>query len=403
MYIEQDSELKAFVQRASEARILCIDTEFLREKTSFAKLCLLQMATDDETVLVDTLRVKDLTPLQSLFKNEAIMKVFHAGGQDLEILLHDVGCLPHPLFDTQVAATLLGYSQQIGLAALVQSLCHVTLKKADAFTDWSRRPLTESQLEYASEDVVYLPKMYDIMVSRLEERGRLEWLQADFDAMADESAYVDDPRERYRRLKRTSHLSRRQLSAAREVAAWREEFARKHDIPRKWVITDEQVVEACKREARTMDELYQVRGIREKLSVGDARTVAAAIAKGLDLPEDEWPQNDQPRHNEKNVDPQIDLMMSLVRLRSKEHDVALQTLASHKELESLARGYRKDIDLLHGWRRSLVGNELLDLLDGKIRLGIGPDGLEVYTEEEPAGASDDPMPVDGNEAETEQL
>ena len=399
MYIEQDSELNAFVERAANARILCIDTEFLREKTYYAKLCLLQMATDDETVLVDPLRVTDLAPLKTLFLNESIMKVFHAGGQDLEILLHDVGCLPKPIFDTQVAATLLGYSQQIGYASLVQSICHVSLKKADSFTDWSRRPLTDSQLAYAAEDVVYLPKMYDVMVSRLSERGRLEWLQADFDAMSDEASYVDDPRERFRRLKRTSHLSRQQMSAAREVAAWREEFARRHDIPRKWVITDEQVVEACKREARTVDELFLVRGIREKLSVSEARIVAACIAKGLDLPESEWPSSETQHHNEKNVDSQVDLMMSLVRLRAKQHDVALQTLVSQKELESIARGYRKDIDVLRGWRRSLVGNELIDLVEGKIHLGIGPDGIELFPQEADASLISEAAPEGAIETE----
>ncbi|MEF9877457.1 MAG: ribonuclease D, partial [Gordonibacter sp.] len=259
MYIATQENLVAFAERAATSSVLAIDTEFLREKTYYAKLCLLQMATDSETVIVDPFGVDDLGVLVGLLEDERIVKLFHAGGQDLEIILREVGVLPKPVFDTQVAAALLGHTQQIGYASLVHAECNVSLKKTDSFTDWSRRPLSDSQLDYAADDVVYLPRLYASMRAALEEKGRLSWLGRDFEDLVDPQRYDTNERTRYKRLKRVSQLSRRQLSAAREVASWRELEAQRRDVPRKWVVTDEQVVEACKREARTIDELFMVR------------------------------------------------------------------------------------------------------------------------------------------------
>ncbi len=381
MYIANQENLVAFAERALHSSVLAIDTEFLREKTYYAKLCLIQLATDDETAIVDPFAVDDLGVLAPVLLDEGVTKLFHAGSQDLEILLREVGVLPKPIFDTQVAAALLGHTQQIGYAALVHAECGVTLKKIDSFTDWSRRPLSESQLEYAADDVVYLPRMYARMRAALEDKGRLAWLAHDFEEMSDPAKYAVNERERFRRLKRVSQLSRRQLSAAREVAAWRELEAQRRDVPRKWVITDEQIVEACKREARTIDELFMVRGMRERLSTRDARAVVALMSSALDAPPDAWPELDRCGRSEPNVDAQLDLMAAIVRLRAKESGVAFPTLASHDDLARVARGYREDVDLLRGWRRALVGEELLDLLEGRIALSL--DGSELKVERRP--------------------
>lgn len=358
--------------------MLAIDTEFLREKTYYAKLCLLQMASDDEVVIVDPFAVEDLGVLAPLLRDERIMKLFHAGGQDLEILYREVGVLPRPVFDTQIAAALLGHTLQIGYGSLVHTICGVTLKKIDSFTDWSRRPLSASQLEYAADDVIYLPPVYESMRQRLEERGRLRWLDDDFAQLSDESTYESDPRTRFRRLKRVNQLSRKQMAAAREVAAWREEQAAKRDIPRKWVLSDEQIVEACKREARTIDDLFMVRGVREHTSTRDARAIVAALGRGLDSPKDGWPLHDRPPKNEPNVDAAVDLMEAVVRLRAKENDIAMQTLASHDDLARLARGHVEDVNVLRGWRRAIVGEELLELLQGRLALHLR--GTELVVE-----------------------
>ena len=376
MYIANQEDLEAFLMRAQDCSVLAIDTEFLREKTYYAKLCLLQLATTDEVAIVDPFAVRDLKVIVPLLQDERITKLFHAGYQDLEILYREVGVLPHPIFDTQVAAALLGHTQQIGYGALVHAECGVTLKKGDSFTDWSHRPLSDSQLEYAADDVLYLPPLYKKMSASLSAKGRLSWLDRDFEDMCDPARYEACERKRFRRLKRASQLSPRQLSAAREFAAWRETTAQKRDVPRKWVVTDEQIVEACKREARTIDELFMVRGMRERLCTRDARIVVELIKRGLDAPSDTWPELDKGK-NEPNVDAQLDLMCALVRLRARENGVAFQTLASHDDLARVARGYTQDIDLLRGWRRSLVGEELLRLLAGEISLSLEGDSLRV--------------------------
>ncbi len=377
MYIATQENLAAFVERARTSSVLAIDTEFLREKTYYARLCLLQMATDDEVVIVDPFEIDDLSVLEPLLTDEGIVKLFHAAGQDLEIILREVGVLPRPVFDTQIAAALLGHTQQIGYAALVHAECGVSLKKIDSFTDWSRRPLSASQRDYAADDVVYLPRLYESMRAALEEKGRLHWLDHDFAELSDPVRFETNERERFRRLKRVSQLSRRQLSAAREVAAWRELEAQRRDIPRKWVITDEQVVEACKREARSIDELFMVRGLSDRLSTKDARAVVSLISSALDAPPDTWPELDRCSKSEPNVDAQLDLMSALVRLRAKENGIAFPTLASHDDLARVARGYREGVDLLRGWRRAIVGEELLELLEGRLALSLDGDGLVV--------------------------
>ena len=385
MYIATQENLAAFVERARSSSVLAIDTEFLREKTYYAKLCLLQMATDDEVVIVDPFEMDDLSVLAPLLTDERIVKLFHAAGQDLEIILREVGVLPRPVFDTQIAAALLGHTQQIGYAALVHAECGMSLKKIDSFTDWSRRPLSASQRDYAADDVVYLPRLYAGMRAALEEKGRLHWLDHDFEELSDPARYEANERERFRRLKRVSQLSRRQLSAAREVAAWRELEAQRRDVPRKWVVTDEQIVEACKREARTIDELFMVRGLSDRLSTKDARAVVSLISSALSAPPDTWPELDRCGKSEPNVDAELDLMSALVRLRAKENGIAFPTLASHDDLARVARGYREGVDLLRGWRRAIVGEELLELLDGRLALSLD-GGLKVERREGPGAA-----------------
>ncbi|MDO5042009.1 MAG: ribonuclease D [Slackia sp.] len=377
MYITDQRQLKEFVSRAKTSPILAVDTEFLREKTYWPKLCLIQLATEEESVAVDPFRVKDLSALADLFVDEKIVKLFHAAGQDMELIAHEMGVIPRPVFDTQIAASLLGDTLQIGYGSLVMNECNVKLKKADSFTDWSRRPLTDSQLEYALDDVIYLPRIYHSMKARLEQLGRLSWLDPDFEELCDPERYRVDPYERFKRLKRVNQLTPRQLSAAREVAAWREEAAMKRNVPRKWILTDEQIVEVCKREPRSLDELFMVRGVSNALKTDDARRVLAACKQGLDAPEEAWPELNKAFKSEPNVDPQVDLLYSLVKVRAKEAGVAFGVLASHADLAKLVRGHYDEVDILKGWRRHLVGEELLRLMRGEIVLGIEEGVLKV--------------------------
>ena len=377
LYISCQEDLESFIERSRGCKLLAMDTEFLREKTYRPQLCLLQLATENEVVLVDPFEVMDLSVLEVLFVNSDMMKIVHSGRQDIEILYYEVGVMPWPIFDTQIAAAVLGHSKQIGYGPLVHAECGVTLDKLDSFTDWSRRPLSESQLRYAADDVVYLPQTYRRLRERLESKGRLSWLEGSFKDLVDPIRYQENSRERYRKLKKGNQLNRRQMSAAREVAAWREDRASALDLPRKWVLTDEQIVEACKRECRTIDQLFLIRGMREKLDTDKAREIVGLIRKGLDAPKDTWPGPPRKNRSERNVDNEVDLMMALVRKRAKENDIAFQTLANHDALQAIARGHREDVELLEGWRYEMVGRELVDLLDGKIALSVADHALVV--------------------------
>lgn len=381
MLVENDAQLKDFLALCEKSSYMAIDTEFLREKTYYAKLCLIQVAVEGCTAIIDPFTIEDLSVMAPVLTNQNVVKIFHASSQDIEILYHETGVVPDPVFDTQVAAALLGKSQQASYAALVQSFCQVTLPKKDSFTDWSRRPLSPSQVEYAADDVTYLPRIYHDMIEELNEKGRLSWLNDAFAEISNPKKYEVDPRNRYRKLKRVNQLSQRQMAAAREFAAWREERAQKLNIPRKWVVSDEQIVEACRREPRSLDELYMVRGLKESLKSGDARHVLQLINKGLTCPEEDLPQTKTNQRSEANVDIAVDLMNAIVRLRARENKIAPQTLAPHAELMKLARGHDEDCELLKGWRYHVVGKELSDFLEGKFLLHLIDGNLKIILPE----------------------
>ncbi len=377
MLIDDDSQLKAFVKRCCTSPYMAIDTEFLREKTYYARLCLIQVAIEGEVAIIDPFAIKDITLLNDALTSPDAVKIFHASSQDIEILYHETGVVPRPVFDTQVAAALLGKSQQASYSSLVSSYCSVNLPKKDSFTDWSQRPLKDSQIRYAADDVVYLPQIYYDMVEILNEKNRLHWLDEAFEEISSPEKYEIKPEERYRKLRRVNQLNAQQMAAAREFAAWRELKAQKINVPRKWIVSDEQIVEACRREARTIDELFMVRGMRESLRAEDARQAVACIKKGLSCPKEQLPQVHEKPKNEHNVDIVVDLMNAVVHLRARENHIAPQTLAPQAELMKLARGHDDECELLKGWRYKVIGKELKELLKGKFSLRIADGNLEI--------------------------
>ena len=377
MLIDDDSQLKAFVKRCCTSPYMAIDTEFLREKTYYARLCLIQVAIEGEVAIIDPFAIKDIALLNDALTSSDVVKIFHASSQDIEILYHETGVVLRPVFDTQVAAALLGKSQQASYSSLVSSYCSVNLPKKDSFTDWSQRPLKDSQIRYAADDVVYLPQIYYDMVEVLNEKNRLHWLDEAFEEISSPEKYEIKPEERYRKLRRVNQLNAQQMAAAREFAAWRELKAQKINVPRKWIVSDEQIVEACRREARTIDELFMVRGMRESLRAEDARQAVACIKKGLSCPKEQLPQVHEKPKNEHNVDIVVDLMNAVVHLRARENHIAPQTLAPQAELMKLARGHDDECELLKGWRYKVIGKELKELLKGKFSLRIADGNLEI--------------------------
>lgn len=376
MLITTTEELRSFVERMLNEKVIAIDTEFMREKTYYAKLCLIQIANGDgEATLIDPLSIKDLSPLRELMSNEDITKVFHAGGQDLEIFYQVLGCPVAPHFDTQSAAALLGYRDQIGYGALVQGELGVALSKADSFTDWARRPLEESQLSYAQDDVIYLARMYPGIIEKLQTLGRLDWLDKEF-RERETSAYFElDWDNLFRRVKKVSALSRRQLAVAREITIWRERIAQQRDIPKKWVCSDETLIEVARRMPLVLDKLKSIRGV-SPLLLKNSNTLFEAVLKGKEVPDDKLPEIKKRPKPVEDLESRVDLMMALVRQRAKDNNIATTLLASRSDLEYFAENC-EDSRLLQGWRKSMIGDELVSLLEGELSLSLENGSLVV--------------------------
>lgn len=375
VYLSTQQELAQFCERAASARVLAVDTEFLREKTFFPKLCLVQVAAGDDIAAIDPLLIEDLSPLAALFEDRSVTKVFHACAQDLEVILDGMGCECAPVFDTQLAAAFLGLRQQVSYGSLVEAYCGVSLPKAESLTDWSRRPLDPEQLAYAEDDVRYLTGIYDRMMAQLVESDRLSWVTPEMEAVSDPSRIRRDPREAYTRLKRSGSLTRRQLAVAREACAWREGVAARRDIPRKWVASDEVIVEACKRAPGSLERLRKIRGT-DQLSDADARGLVEAIARGLACPPDECPR--QARHARPSAEAEgvVDLMYAVLRVISEKSGVATQLIATRDDLLEFASD-RGSSRLGRSWRWELAGRTLDRLLAGEVGLTVKGGRVEL--------------------------
>ena len=397
MYVRDDATLRALVESMRGADVIAIDTEFMREKTYFARLCLIQIATDDIVAAIDPFAVKDLSPLFELMRDDRTMKVFHAGSQDLEIFYRLMGEVPAPVFDTQVAATLTGLPTQVGYQQLIRSLVGVELEKAHSFTDWARRPLSDDQIDYALDDVRYLTKAYRTLAETLGKGGRLSWLAEDFERMADPATYEVVPDEQFLRVKRASVLDRRSLAVLRELAAWRELEAQERDLPRRWLISDESLVEMARRAPADRAALAAVRGVNEQVVRRSAEPLLDAVKRGLALPDEQLPKIPKRKRVHGEVDELSDLMSALVRLRAKEHDVAPTLLAARDDLERLAGGERDGNPLTSGWRHSIVGAELEALLAGEIALTVAHGRVAVSGVARAHGASGLEVEVEGRE------
>lgn len=376
-FVTTQMELEELASELEGSKVLAIDTEFMREKTYYAKLCLIQLNNGTVSAIVDPLAVKDLSPLVPILCDESCVKVFHAGTQDIDILFQETGVTPSPVFDTQVAASLLGYPLQVGYGPLVRSLCDVHLAKADGYTDWSKRPLSKSQMKYALDDVVYLPRMYQTLRDRLVEKGRLSWCDKDFMDLADPHKYEAHPREMWRRVKRVSSLSRAQLAIAREVADWREREAMSRNLPRKWVLPDEAIVEIARKAPRSKEALFEIRGLSSKLNGKDVNQILDAVRKAKDMPSEQWPQLEKSPKGDNEADGAVELLSALLEVRAKENDVAAPIIATHSDLSKLVRGHRAELPLLQGWRYDLVGKELVDLLEGRLALYLDDGEIAV--------------------------
>ncbi len=368
LFIDTENALVELCDKLRGQPVLALDTEFLREKTYYAQLCLLQVAADGVIACIDPL-VVDLTPLLNIIYDPAVVKVMHSARQDMEIFFDLRGDVPRPLFDTQIASTLMGFGEQVGYANLVQQMLGVTLDKAATRTDWSQRPLDAEQIKYAADDVRYLFTVYHQQMDVLGSKGRLEWLQADFDEMSDRSTYAPVPEDLWKRVRGAQKLSSPQLAVLRGLAIWREERAQTSNRPRRWILKDEVMVDLARRSPDQLSGLAKIRGIEERLLSRHGAALLKVITAARDTDPTGWPTKSKSQRLATEQDAVVDLLMAVLRLRGNQHDVSPALLASRKQLEALVAGDR-DGAVLHGWRAELIGHDLQAVLSGKTILRV---------------------------------
>ncbi|MFP4537784.1 MAG: ribonuclease D [Dichotomicrobium sp.] len=375
--ITRPDDLKALCDTLAQADYITVDTEFMRESTYWPKLCLIQVASHDCEALIDPLALGDLeaqkdflAPFFDLMADETVLKVFHSGRQDIEIIYNLAGLIPKPVFDTQVAAMVCGFGESVGYVALVNKLCKTKLDKTSRFTDWSRRPLSRSQLDYALADVTHLRGVYDKLRRRLEASGREPWLAEEMAELTNVTNYDVQPEQAWQRMKLRVR-TRRQLAVLMELAAWRERVAQEQDQPRPRILKDEALNDIAMQAPRTTQELSRLRTVNQGFArSARGQDVLAAVARGLerelaDIPE---PKRGEP------IPPEAQAVSELLRVLLKavaaQNDVAPRLIATSEELDRLAVDSEADVHALHGWRRELFGEQALALKAGRLALGI---------------------------------
>jgi len=373
--------LAAFCTRAKDGPYVTVDTEFLRERTYFAQLCLVQMAlpgTDEaDAVLIDPLaNGLSLDPLYELFRAEGVVKVFHAARQDLEIFHVEGDVVPAPLFDTQVAAMVCGFGEQVGYETLVRRIANAPLDKSSRFTDWSRRPLSDAQKTYALADVTHLRQIYEHLQERLEKSGRSHWMEEELGTLTDASSYIVDPEQAWQRLK-LRNASPKVLAIARELAAFRERMAQERNIPRNRILKDDALMELVSTKPKSLEDLSKSRLLlREARKGAIAEGLVEAVRRGLETPQSDWPRLPKGRDRSALNPALADLLRVLLKAKSEEAGVASKLIASSSDLDDIASGERDGI-WSRGWRREVFGEAALQLLDGKIALAA--EGERVKT------------------------
>ncbi len=376
-YINTPEQLPKLCEQIQQASWIALDTEFLREKTYYPKFCLLQIATLDWVACVDPIALPNLDTLFAAIYNPAIVKVFHSCRQDLEIFFQITGKLPEPIFDTQIAAPLLGFQDNPGYAMLVSSLLNVNLTKAHTRADWSKRPLTADEIDYAADDVIYLCQIYQIMTQKLTELGRIDWLKQDFAELTNADHYEVKPEKAWLRIKGQNKLTGKQLSIIQTVAEWREKTAQAEDRPKNWLLRDELLFDLAKLQPEAINELAGVRGISERAVQRYGKELCQLITDAKNRPPIPLTLKDRPAKKTQQQEAILDILTALVRIRAEENELNPAILASRKDLEALLFNGDDQCPLLHGWRFAMAGRELVGLLKGELLLGIESDRLSI--------------------------
>jgi ribonuclease D len=375
--ITTTDELAAFCKSLAGAEFVAVDTEFMRERTYWPKLCLAQVAGPDEAAAIDALAEGiDLSPLDELMGNPSVLKVFHAARQDLEIFYLRMNKVPGPLFDTQVAAMVCGHGEAASYESLATKLAKARIDKSSRFTDWARRPLSERQITYAISDVTHLRVVYEALKRQLEKTGRFSWITEEMAVLNDPAIYRADPEQAWRRLKPRG-ASPRLLGTLKEVAAWRERTAQRIDIPRQRLLRDEQLLEIASHSPKTVEELALTRGLGRGFAEGwQGREILEAIEKARKLPDSQLPTRDRPPEQLRAPGAVVDMLRTLLRLKADQAGVAARLVASADEIDRLAAG-KRDVHVMHGWRNEIFGKDALALIEGRLALSLEGDHAQL--------------------------
>ncbi|MDQ2763042.1 MAG: ribonuclease D [Pseudomonadota bacterium] len=385
--ITDSATLANLCARLSTADFVCIDTEFMRENTFWPELCLIQIADVNEAAAIDPMVPGlDMRPLLDLMtENVDVLKVFHAGGQDLEIIYNLTGKTPYPLFDTQVAAMALGQGEQIGYSNLVDAYLGFTIDKGARFTDWSRRPLDARQIEYAIGDVTHLADIFPRMLAKLRKTGRGAWLDQEMERIGDPANYANDPEEAWKRI-RVPGRKPDLLGRLKALARWREIEARQKDLPRGRIVKDETIADIAGHPPRKQADLAKVRGLSSTWASNDiGGRLMAALDSAVPMSAEEMPQRDDRKPGlGKDGALVADLLKLLLKIRAKEIDVAPRLLARSEDLEALASGIRDNLSILTGWRFEQFGRDALDLVEGRLAFAVVNGKLKMTLTEDEA-------------------
>jgi ribonuclease D len=361
-------EIAELCDELAHEPFVALDTEFMRDRTYWPKLCLVQLAGGKRHAAVDPLAPGiDLAPLFALMANPAVIKVFHAARQDVEIFHHLSGQVPTPLFDTQLAAMVCGYGEEVGYETLVSRLAKARVDKSSRFTDWSRRPLTKQQLDYALDDVIHLRVVYQRLDAQLKESGRTEWVAQELAGLTDPNTYEQPPEAAWRRIKVRSR-DPRFLAIVMALAAWREREAQRRDLPRNRIVRDDLLLELAANRPRSVEDIARLRRI--SLDKASNAAAVAAVRAALEMPEAELPVVDPPPKLPRGIGPLVDLLRVLLKFQCEEHHVAQRLVATTADLEAIAAYDAPDVAALRGWRREVFGRAALALKQGKLGLAV---------------------------------
>ncbi|MDJ0832989.1 MAG: ribonuclease D [Gammaproteobacteria bacterium] len=375
-YIESNLALAEFCASIADCQLCAIDTEFVREKTYYPLLALIQIATETEQACIDPLEIDDFSPLLQIFRNRDMVKILHSPSQDLELFYHNFAELPEPVFDTQLAAAVLGYANQIGYADLVNRICKVQLEKKYTRTDWSRRPLSEGELDYAMDDVRYLLKMYQELTAQLQRRGREAWIESDLRNMSDPQNYQVDFANLWKKLRGVMKLKGSALNVADQLCRWREQVAIDKNRPRRWIMKDEDIIDIARFKPGSLKDLRQIGALSADYIKKNGESILQVLEQALAMDSSQYPKHDEFTRLDNRQQAVADCLMAIAKDIAERNQIALSSVLSKKDIDKLVAGNQNN-KLMQGWRYEMLGQQLSRFIDGELAVSCTNGKLEL--------------------------